>query len=447
MSITLTMTMSSEAEEHRLNGASTSEDTVSSPEEEVNEDEDMPASESFEEIPDSETWAITRRDVPLTNAAAIGAMDHAYTVLNDRLAGKGENIDVKIFNKTLPRFMNSEIELGKRIAWGAFAEIYLIRKWNEAKSVKACSPELLNTSSIIMQQTSPEDLVIKVLRPTLLMNPDLYATGAADILTEATLLATLDHPHIVKIWGRSVSSVEGFASGKRDAFFLILERLECNLLDKLAFWKEKANEHRIIKEGIREGRQYRARSILERIGSMMQLADAMVYLHERNIIHRDLKLSNVTLDRKGKIKLIDFGLAKILPPHSSEKDTFKMTSNTGSIRYMAPEIARGEQYNLKADVFSFAILLYEVLNLDKVWNGLSADDIRSKVVIRKQRPLPSMFWPSGMRDLLKSTWSDNPAARLSMKHVRVVLEKQAKLLQTEVEALEGADGEPETPAI
>ena len=407
-------------------------------------------SKSFDELTDDETWEITRRDLPMTNAAAIGAMDHAYTVLNERLAAKGDSIDAGIFKNSLPRFLNSEICLGRRIASGSFAEIFVMRSWSECKSVKACPPELLSAASIIKKLVPPEDLVIKVLRPTTLVNPNLFATAAADILFEATLLATLDHPHIVKIFGRSVQSAEGFASGKRDAFFVVLERLDCNLLDRLSQWREQASDFRsaVITQGIREGRLHRIRSLLERIQAMKQLADAMVYLHERYIVHRDLKLPNVAVARNGTIKLIDFGLARILPPHNTEKDTFRMTPNTGSIRYMAPEIARGDEYNLKVDVYSFAILLYEVLNLDKAWAGCSSNDIRFKVLMRKQRPQPSMFWPSGLRDLLKMTWSDNQRARLSMTHVCSVLEKQGKLLQAEIDAsVDGVEGGVEPPTI
>jgi hypothetical protein len=91
---------------------------------------------------------------------------------------------------------------------------------------------------------------------------------------------------------------------------------------------------------------------------------------------------------------------------------------------MAPEVARGERYNLKADVYSFSILLYEVLNLEKAYNGLQPQEIIDRIHYKKQRPRISLFWPTSMRDLLKSTWSDIPAARLSMKHVQAILVKE-----------------------
>ena len=88
---------------------------------------------------------------------------------------------------------------------------------------------------------------------------------------------------------------------------------------------------------------------------------------------------------------------------------------------MAPEVSRGESYNLKADVFSFSILIYEILSLAKVWSGCQPQEIREKVHVRKQRPPLSMFWPAQLRDLMKSTWSDLPAARLPIRHVYTIL--------------------------
>jgi serine/threonine protein kinase len=251
----------------------------------------------------------------------------------------------------------------------------------------------------------------------------LYATGAADFVTEGTLLAALDHPHILSLKGRSLLGVEGFGSGKRDSFFLVFERVDGTLADRMPKWQQRFIKIRRTPRGHREQRHV---FMAERIKIMAELADAMAYLHQRRIVHRDLKLSNVGIDEQGRAKLFDFGLAKILPRGSSDKETFKLTGNTGSIRYMAPEIGRGEMYNQKVDVFSFGILLYEVLNMEKAWNGMQPQEIRDRVHYKKQRPTLSVFWPARLRELLMATWSNVPTARLSMDHVHTILCKQLK---------------------
>ena len=96
---------------------------------------------------------------------------------------------------------------------------------------------------------------------------------------------------------------------------------------------------------------------------------------------------------------------------------------------MAPEVARGEPYNLKADVYSFAILFYEVMNLDKAFQGWQARDISDRVHQKKYRPRLPLVWPASVREILRTTWSDVPTARLSMKHVHSTLVKELKDLQ------------------
>ena len=383
---------------------------------------------SFSTVLEIDTWDITKNDIPLPSHVAIRVMDHADMVLQKRLSEATEALEIFHFETGLARFQNSELLLGRRIGWGNFADIYEVKRFLPTSPFqKNCTREQLAAAEELKRTCRPESLVVKVLRAQLLSNHSLYAIGAADVVTEGTLLAALDHPNIVSLRGRSVSGLEGFASGKRDAFFLLFERLDGVLADRMKEWQNRLHQHRIIM-GRRDGR---IALLAERVQFLAQLADAITYLHERNIIHRDLKLSNVGMDSKGRPKLFDFGLAKILPPNISGKETFLLTTNTGSVRYMAPEIGRGEKYNLKADVFSFAMLLYEVLSLGKVWDGCSPTDIREKVHIRKHRPTISMFWPAPLRDLLKATWSDVPAARLGMKHVHTILCKFLKDMETD----------------
>ena len=91
---------------------------------------------------------------------------------------------------------------------------------------------------------------------------------------------------------------------------------------------------------------------------------------------------------------------------------------------MAPEVARGEPYNLKADVYSFSILLYEVLNLEKAFKGWQPREISDQVHYRKYRPRTKLLWGAKVRELVKATWSDVPAARLNMQIVKTILSQQ-----------------------
>jgi serine/threonine protein kinase len=383
------------------------------------DDEDQPR-----RVQETDTWDITKKDLPLPSDIAVKVMDHADVVLHKRLSEASDyDLDMSRFDTSLARFQNWELKLGQRIGMGSFADIYAVEEYRDRKAVKNCTEEQIKQAEELKYTCSAKSLAIKVLRAHLLIDYRRYATGAADFVTEGILLAALDHPHILSLKGRSLLGVEGFVSGKRDAFFLVFERLDGTLVDRMPEWKQRFNK---IRTTLRGRREQRHAFMVERIKIMAELADAMAHLHKRRIVHRDLKLSNVGIDEQGHAKLLDFGLAKILPRGSSDKETFKLTGNTGSIRYMAPEIGRGEEYNQKVDIFSFGILLYEVMNMEKAWNGLQPQEIRDRVHYKMQRPNISMFWPTRLRELLKATWSDVPNARLPMDHVHTILCTQVK---------------------
>ena len=97
---------------------------------------------------------------------------------------------------------------------------------------------------------------------------------------------------------------------------------------------------------------------------------------------------------------------------------------------MAPEIGLKEPYNLKADLYSFAILLYEVLCLEKAFSNWYASEIFENVHRKKHRPRMSMFWSKQLKQLLKSCWAQDPADRIQFEEVARILQKEAAGLKT-----------------
>jgi len=145
-----------------------------------------------------------------------------------------------------------------------------------------------------------------------------------------------------------------------------------------------------------------------------QLAAGMNHLHKSRppIIHRDLKPANLLIDFSGTLKIADFGLAKIRPnPEQNEVEAFQMTGETGSYRFMAPEVFRHEEYSETVDVYSYAMIFYYMLRGIPPWSGLSGVDAATKAAVDGERPLIPRDVDDRLSTLLKRCWDENPKAR------------------------------------
>jgi serine/threonine protein kinase len=126
------------------------------------------------------------------------------------------------------------------------------------------------------------------------------------------------------------------------------------------------------------------------------------------------------------VKLFDFGLAKELDPSlkSGISELYELSGNTGSLRYMAPEVARSEPYNLSADVYSFGLLLWQICSLDLPYDGMNRQDHAELVVHGNERPQLDASWSTPLRILMKRSWEPDPLVRPSMDSIYKILRRE-----------------------
>ena len=125
------------------------------------------------------------------------------------------------------------------------------------------------------------------------------------------------------------------------------------------------------------------------------------------------------------MKLFDFGLAKEVPRRQDDLDgtLYNLSARTGSLRYMAPEVALGRPYNLKADVYSFGILLWQMLSLETPFDGYNARKHRDKVVEDGARPKINSRWPTDVVFVMRQCWSEKIESRLNFGEIQNILKE------------------------
>lgn len=159
----------------------------------------------------------------------------------------------------------------------------------------------------------------------------------------------------------------------------------------------------------------------------IDISKGMNYLHQNNIIHRDLKAANLLMDENEVVKVADFGVARV------KAQTGVMTAETGTYRWMAPEVIEHKPYDHKADVFSFGIVLWELLTGKLPHEYLTPLQAAVGVVQKGLRPaIPKNTHPK-LAELLERCWQQEPNLRPDFTEIIDILRQ----IEKEV----GEDGE------
>ncbi|HET6974833.1 MAG TPA: protein kinase [Pyrinomonadaceae bacterium] len=199
--------------------------------------------------------------------------------------------------------------------------------------------------------------VIKVLPPDLTDS----ASNLVRFEREAKLASSLDHPNICTIFGlHRVGDIQ----------FIAMQYVEGRNVRQLV-----------------NGQPLDLRQALS---IAIQVTDALAAAHSRGIVHRDIKARNVMVTRSGTVKVLDFGLAKLIEsPHtgSSDPQLTEVGVPYGTSTYAAPEQAQGLRADHRADIFSTGVLLYEMLVGTWPFRGKTALDVRYAVVYHQPKPV------------------------------------------------------------
>ena len=244
------------------------------------------------------------------------------------------------------------------------------------------------------------DVAIKTLPPEFARDPERLAR----FRREAHTLASLNHPNIAAIYGIEESA---------ELEFLVLELVEGDRLDgplPLPVVLDRAR----------------------------QVADALAAAHQHGIIHRDLKPANLKVTPEGKVKVLDFGLAKAIRSSQSHPGLFQAATETGdgtaswqilgTPGYMSPEQARGADIDQRTDIWAFGCLLYELLAGKRAFAGDTVSDVIAAVLEHEPdwQALPRQT-PPPLRDLLRHCLHKDASRRLNdIADARAILEEAQK---------------------
>lgn len=343
----------------------------------------------------------------------------------------------KFFDKEketqFPRFMAQELTLGSLLGRGGFCTVHEIRYITMYKRFA----ELYPTPRCEIEPGERKFMVDRCLRrgearyalKKLHVKPrddrDMYARGHVDLALEVKFLAVLDHPHICKL--RAVCDQPSCTDG----FFIILDRLYETLEVRIVKWKRDHHKSKpAMKKIFGGGAKINDERTIKRFVVSYEICMALAHLHSHSIIYRDLKPENIGFDVRDDVKIFDFGLAKELHPTDSLADgTYQLTKMTGSLRYMAPEVASSRPYNMSADVYSFGILLHQILSMETPFGKFNAQLHREHVVKRGSRPETPDKWPVTWSGLMKLCWAQEQHKRPSMQQVQEELRGNIFVLQ------------------
>lgn len=327
-----------------------------------------------------------KNDPPSENSTAMDAAGPTSEMSKD-----SENTQILAENQTIKQF--GDYEIISRIGKGGMGEVYLAR-----------DPRL------------NRKVAIKVL-PEKLTNHKEYLRRFEQ---EARAASALNHPYILTIFE--------FGKNKEGRHFIVSEFVEGKTLDEFCA----------------DGNS----TLSKKLNVLIKIASALTAAHEAGIIHRDIKPENIIVRPDGYIKILDFGLAKLVRGSQTDQSDPRAATDPmietipgmimGTASYMSPEQAKGRVVDARTDIFSFGIVLYEAVTGRLPFTGSSPIEIIAAILHEEPHPVSDLRIPPVLQKIIGKSLKKEPDERFQLmsdmladlKEARRELEFQNKLDKT-----------------
>ena len=213
---------------------------------------------------------------------------------------------------------------------------------------------MANVFEAVDLQENNRPVAVKILRPELLTNEEFVRR----FRNESRVIAVLDHPNIVKIYDVNFTGEDQY---------IVMEYIDGVTLNQYI----RHQGHLRWKDSVH---------------FLTQILRALQHAHDHGVIHRDIKSQNIMLQRDGSIKVMDFGIARF----AREDIRSGQNKAIGSVHYISPEQACGEESDAKSDIYSVGVLLYEMLSGSVPFDGATPEEVAMKHIHDKPVPLSQL---------------------------------------------------------
>ena len=307
-------------------------------------------------------------------------------------AGEESKAQVVELKDSIP----SEVRVAE---WGQFGSVVFLGQGEYAVTYAAADTSF----------PSSDQVAIKLLKPARRGDADAHV----GIVRETMLLSQIDHPNIIQLLATGMFEGDPFLV--LPLLPLILSSLLPRCADVVPIWVRRREVRRWpASRGIRYARQ---------------LAEALAHCHDKafrgyRVLHRDIKPKNIGIKQDDTLVLFDFGLSCLwrIDENETAAETRNLTGCTGSLRYMAPEVALCLPYSHKAEVWSFASLLLEMLAHEKPYKDLTESAFfdalqRGSCPLDLIRPAVRRAWHPALLDVLADCFCKQCSARPEFRDI------------------------------